>query len=178
MEHVKTDIDAVFMHVRTILDLADDNGNISGADLRRVAGNLQQWDQGPFNAAYNWMASGMKSVFLQDANSLIIKPADLVDILNHLKARFPWVERITSYARSHTVARIKDEDLKAIREAGLNRIHIGLESGSDEVLKVMKKGCDQGNSYQSRQKGQESRDGVVRIRHAGAWRSGSLTSAC
>ncbi len=50
------------------------------------------------------------------------------------------MERITSYARSHTVARIKDEDLEAIKEAGLNRIHIGLESGSDQVLKMVKKG--------------------------------------
>ena len=58
----------------------------------------------------------------------------------HLKKRFSQVERITSYARSHTVARIKDEDLKAIKEAGLNRIHIGLESGSNQVLKMVKKG--------------------------------------
>ena len=64
----------------------------------------------------------------------------MIDILRHLRKRFPWVERITSYARSHTIARIKDEDLKAMCEAGLNRIHIGLESGSDEVLKMVKKG--------------------------------------
>ena len=82
----------------------------------------------------------MKSIFIQDANSLIIKPADLVEILKHLKKRFNQVQRITSYARSHTVARIKDEDLKAIKEAGLNRIHIGLESGSNQVLKMVKKG--------------------------------------
>jgi len=60
--------------------------------------------------------------------------------LNHLKNLFPWVKRITSYARSHTIARIKDDKLRAIREAGLNRIHIGLESGSDQVLKMTKKG--------------------------------------
>jgi radical SAM superfamily enzyme YgiQ (UPF0313 family) len=63
-----------------------------------------------------------------------------VEILIHLKKHFPWVERVTSYARSHTITRIKDHDLKAIRDAGLNRIHIGLESGSDEVLKMVKKG--------------------------------------
>ena len=58
-----------------------------------------------------------------------------------LKKRFPGVERITSYARSHTVARIKEADLNAIRDAGLNRIHIGLESGSDVVLKKVRKGA-------------------------------------
>jgi hypothetical protein len=58
-----------------------------------------------------------------------------------LKQCFPWVERITSYARSHTIARIGDPDLKALADAGLNRVHIGLESGSDEVLKRIKKGA-------------------------------------
>ena len=64
----------------------------------------------------------------------------MVEILKHLKKCFPRVERITSYARSHTIARIKDQDLKAIADAGLNRIHIGLETGSDEVLEMVKKG--------------------------------------
>jgi len=82
----------------------------------------------------------MRSVFIQDANSLIIKPSDLQEIMIHLGKRFPWVERITSYARSHTITRIRDDDLQAFREAGLNRIHIGLESGSDLVLKMAKKG--------------------------------------
>ena len=83
-----------------------------------------------FNAALNWINGGMTSVFIQDANSLIIKPSDLMEILTYLKDRFPWVERITSYARSHTIARIKDKDLEGLRTAGLNRIHIGMESGS------------------------------------------------
>jgi hypothetical protein len=82
----------------------------------------------------------MTSVFLQDANSLIIKPEDLIKILAHLRDRFPWVERITSYARSHTIARISDDNLGAMAAAGLNRIHIGMESGSDAVLKMVKKG--------------------------------------
>ena len=82
----------------------------------------------------------MRSIFLQDANSLIINPSDLLEILRHLQKRFPWVERTTSYARSHTIARIKDRDLIDFKNAGLNRIHIGLESGSDLVLKMAKKG--------------------------------------
>lgn len=152
VEHVKNDIDEIYRHVRTILDLADDNGIISQTKIRGVLGNVQQWDLQPFSAAYNWLSSGMKSVFLQDANSLIIKPSDLVEILNHLMRRFPWIERITSYARSHTVARIKDEDLTAIRKAGLNRIHIGLESGADEVLKMMKKGVTKSMQIKAGQK--------------------------
>ena len=120
--------------------MADESGRILRTELHKAAKNNEQLDPQAFNAAMNWFSGGMSSVFIQDANSLIMKPDHLVEILIHLKNLFPWVERITSYARSHTIARIKDDNLKAIREAGLNRIHIGLESGSDQVLKMIKKG--------------------------------------
>jgi radical SAM superfamily enzyme YgiQ (UPF0313 family) len=137
VENIKKDIDLVSSHVET---LVDESGHISRKDIRQVAEKVEPDQLHAFNAAFSWVAGGMRSVFIQDANSLIIKPADLVEILKHLKKRFSQVERITSYARSHTVARIKDSDLEAIKEAGLNRIHIGLESGSDQVLKMVKKG--------------------------------------
>ena len=116
------------------------DGHVAQIDLHRLAEGIPHEEIPALQAAVHWYSSGLRSVFLQDANSLIIKPANLVDILNHLKKRFPWVDRITSYARSHTIARIADEDLKAFCEAGLDRIHIGLESGSDQVLKMVKKG--------------------------------------
>jgi len=140
VEHVKKDIDSVCNHVEKIQKLSDNSGHISRKDIRQAAEKAETDQLHAFNAAFSWIAGGMKSVFIQDANSLIIKPADLIEILKHLKKRFSQVKRITSYARSHTVARIKDEDLEAIKEAGLNRIHIGLESGSDQVLKMVKKG--------------------------------------
>ena len=96
-----------------------------------------------FHSALNWVRSGMQSVFLQDANTLVIKPDDLVAILEYLRQVFPQVERVTSYARSHSVARISDEDMAHLAGAGLNRIHIGMESGADDVLEFIKKGVDQ-----------------------------------
>lgn len=95
-----------------------------------------------FGVALNWYAGGMRSIFLQDANSLIVKPDSLIRILRHLRRRFPWVERITSYARAHTVARISDENLREMCAAGLNRLHLGLESGADAVLRMVHKGVD------------------------------------
>lgn len=139
-DHVKQDIDAVHKHVETLRRIADESGRIYRSDITKAMENLSEAESPAFHAALHWFAGGLKSVFIQDANSLIIKPSELADILKHLKNRFPWVERITSYARSSTVARISDEDLKAIRDAGLNRIHIGLESGSDKVLEMVRKG--------------------------------------
>jgi hypothetical protein len=106
-----------------------------------MAAQIEAADWQAFVAAANWLTGGMMSVFLQDANSLIVKPSDLVQILKHLTLRFPEAKRITSYARADTLARMRDDDLKALRAAGLNRIHTGLESGSDRVLESVKKGA-------------------------------------
>ncbi len=142
-EHVIRDIDAVHHYVTAIRETAEKEGELDRPALQEMFDRSPQKDPVAFQAAVQWASDGIRSIFLQDANSLIIKPKDLIDILTHLKRCFPWVERITSYARSHTVARIKDNDLKAMRDAGLNRIHIGLESGSDEVLKRVAKGVTQ-----------------------------------
>ncbi len=109
--------------------------------VAEIARAMKPEELAAFHAAYHWcFAGGMQSVFIQDANSLIIKTAELVEILTHLKMRFPAIQRITSYARSHTLARKSVEELRDLRDAGLNRIHVGLESGSDEILKRVRKG--------------------------------------
>jgi radical SAM superfamily enzyme YgiQ (UPF0313 family) len=118
----------------------------------------------------------MKSIFLQDANSLIIKPGKLIEILKHLSACFPWVERITSYARSHTIARINVENLSAMKNAGLNRIHIGLESGADEVLKRVMKGVSQATQIKAGQKVKAA--GIFRVRYARPGGAGAFRDPC
>lgn len=87
-----------------------------------------------------WILDGPRSAFLQDADSLVMKTGELCEILRFLRAEFPSIERVTTYARARTVAHKGVDDLKALREAGLDRVHIGMESGSDEVLKLVKKG--------------------------------------
>lgn len=87
-----------------------------------------------------WLYYGTGAVFLQDADNLVMKADDLVEVLQFLREQFPDISRITTYSRSRTVIRKTVEALKGIREAGLDRVHIGLESGSDAVLKLVKKG--------------------------------------
>jgi len=140
--HVKKDIDRVYKHAEAITAMVDQSGRIDLGEVRMASRSLADGEWPPFTAAAEWLLGGDgRSVFLQDADSLVVKPRDLVDILQHLRERFPSIRRVTSYARSKTVAKRKDADLASIRGAGLDRIHIGLESGSDEVLARTGKGA-------------------------------------
>ncbi|MEZ5583317.1 MAG: radical SAM protein [Candidatus Competibacteraceae bacterium] len=142
-EHVIEDIETVFRHTETLRNLEQQSHGQAVDAVRQIANRLPANEQLGFRVALHWFASGMQSVFFQDANSMIIKPADLLAILNHLRKRFPHVQRITSYARSKTVAKIPESDLRALHEAGLNRLHIGFESGADSVLIKVNKGATQ-----------------------------------
>jgi len=83
---------------------------------------------------------GVKTAFLQDADSLILPTDDLIAILDHLKERFPKIDRITTYARARTLSHKSVDDLRRLKQAGLTRIHTGMESGSTRVLKMINKG--------------------------------------
>ena len=87
-----------------------------------------------------WLYHGGKNVFLQDGDNLIMPAEQLAAVLTFIKEQFPTVERITTYARSKTVSRRRVSELQLVREAGLNRVHIGLESGHDPLLAYMQKG--------------------------------------
>jgi radical SAM superfamily enzyme YgiQ (UPF0313 family) len=81
------------------------------------------------------------TAFLADSNAIIIKTRDLVGIVSHLLEVFPSLERVTSYGRAKTVLAKRPDELRELREAGLNRLHLGLESGDDAVLERVKKGA-------------------------------------
>lgn len=88
-----------------------------------------------------WRMSGGKTCFLGDADSMILKPDFLKEVIEYIKINFPSISRFTVYGRTKTVAKLRTiKDLKEYCKAGLHRIHFGLESGSDEVLKLMCKG--------------------------------------
>ncbi len=82
-----------------------------------------------------------RTAFLADSNAIIIKTDDLVQIVAYLLEAFPSLERVTSYGRAKTVLAKDLDELRQLRKAGLNRLHLGLESGDDDVLKRVKKGA-------------------------------------
>lgn len=83
----------------------------------------------------------VRTVFIGDSNSLTVKTDMLIQVLNSLYGSFPNLERVTSYARAKTLAKKPLEDLGKIRQAGLTRLHVGLETGDRELLKEIDKGA-------------------------------------
>jgi histone acetyltransferase (RNA polymerase elongator complex component) len=152
VDHVKQDIDTIRQIIADIEQLMAEPGGGNRRELFELQAKRPASEQLAFHMAVNWFKSGMKSIFLQDANTLIVKPDDLVEILNYARSAFPQVERITSYARSHSIARISDTDMTRIATAGLNRIHIGMESAAEEVLAFIKKGVDKNTHIVAGQK--------------------------
>lgn len=151
-EHVIKDIDAIKRWTdlfKSAEGVDERKRNIMINELLDEHNEETSW---AYSSANNWYQSGMKSIFLQDSNSLVIKPEDLIYIITHIKKQFPETERITSYARSETLVRISDEEMKLIADAGLNRIHIGMESASDTVLKLIDKGTTKANQILAGQK--------------------------
>jgi len=84
---------------------------------------------------------GVKTLFLPDGNTIVMKTSSLVKILERARKNFPNLERITVYGSARFIFLKKMEEMKALREAGLSRIHMGFESGDDEVLRRMEKGA-------------------------------------
>ncbi|MFP4037228.1 MAG: radical SAM protein [Desulfobacteraceae bacterium] len=80
------------------------------------------------------------SAFLQDADSLILPTDELVEIIGYIREKFPSVERVTTYARAKSMKKKGDDQYQRLKQAGLSRIHTGLESGSAKVLQLIQKG--------------------------------------
>jgi len=88
-----------------------------------------------------WKAYGDNNCFIGDSDSLILKPDFFRQVMDEIKKHFPDIERFTVYGRTSTAARNRTiKDLEAFRDGGLNRVHFGLESGCDKVLRFIHKG--------------------------------------
>ena len=141
VEEVKDDIRAMaFWHGQAVAESTrlGFGGRLDPPALEAV---YQRHHQNPYlTAILVWQAGGGHTAFLQDANNLVLEPENLAAMLRFLRETFPAIGRVTSYARSSTLAQRSLDDLKLVRAAGLSRVHVGMESGSDAVLKMVTKG--------------------------------------
>jgi hypothetical protein len=144
IDEIKADIDSVKLTLMELQQLSRELG-LRGEVDGRLASTLFSLDPSlAFNPwlhlVLEWAMAGCKTCFIQDADSLIMRTDRLVEALKHLKSELPSLERVTSYARAKTLCRKSLEELKEVRAAGLTRLHVGLESGDDEVLRYVDKG--------------------------------------
>jgi radical SAM superfamily enzyme YgiQ (UPF0313 family) len=154
VDNVKADIDAVkgiadeLTALSWKLGFAGDirplgsviqSGMLSGFDPGTNDESMYNTIQSVVNT-FNWLAAGGKTVFLQDADTMVMKTSPLAEIITYLKEQFPAIVRITSYARSKSISHKTPEELTALKKAGLTRLHVGVETGDDELLIIIDKG--------------------------------------
>lgn len=139
---VKADIDsakAIYDEIMNYSWRQGQGGEMTHEVLRHI---LQGHDlPDAYRSVAYWVASGGETVFLQDANSIMLSTDSLVEILNYLRMRFPKITRVTSYARASSLVSKSVDDFIRLKECGLTRLHVGMESGSDRVLKMIQKGA-------------------------------------
>jgi radical SAM superfamily enzyme YgiQ (UPF0313 family) len=117
-------------------------------DVEEVLGDIE--------LARDLYGDRVRTIFIGDSNSLVAKTDVLVKILNALFSSFPHIERVTSYARAKTIAKKPLEDLIKICQAGLTRLHVGLETGDRELLKEIEKGATPEEMIEAGRKAKEA----------------------
>ena len=146
--------------IQNAKDIADDmkalswemgfSGKLADPVVSRIFSSPSYSDS--YRTIAAWLYYKTDACFLQDADNLIMRTDDLVEVLRFLREKFPEIKRVTTYSRSRTIVRKSVDDLKRIREAGLDRVHVGLETGYDPLLKMMKKGVSGEQQIEAGQK--------------------------
>ena len=95
-----------------------------------------------------------QTIFLGDSDNLVHR--DLAEIVTFIREIFPEAMRITTYARAKTVLRNGLKDLVSVRKAGLDRLHLGLESGDPVILDRLCKGASPEQMIKAGQKAKKA----------------------
>lgn len=107
--------------------------------------------------AYTVDREGIRKVFLADGDALVLPTQKLLDILATLKKYFPNLERVASYSAPGDILSKSVDELKQLKEAGLDLLYYGMESGDSQTLKDIRKGVN----------GEQSIEAGKRVRAAG-----------
>ena len=100
------------------------------------------WDE--VKAEIDIMAKALpetRRIFLADGDALNLQTDYMKNIVKYLYEKFPSLERVSCYAMPMNVLKKTSEELKTLRDAGLNMFYLGIESGSDLILKKVTKGA-------------------------------------
>lgn len=91
-------------------------------------------------AALSDYYSGVKKVFLADGDAMVLSASKLLPVLEEINSRFGRLQRISSYALPSNILSKTADELKLLRKSGLKLIYVGIESGDDDLLRLVNKG--------------------------------------
>lgn len=97
-----------------------------------------------------------RRIFLADGDALNLDTEYMVKIVKYIKEKFPNLERISCYAMPMNILKKTPEELKKMYDAGLTMLYLGIESGSDLILKKVTKGAIGKTIIKSVNKGKEA----------------------
>ena len=103
------------------------------------------------NEAFDLYGPNVQSIFFPAGNTIAMPTIDLSAICRYSKKKFPELQRMTVYGSSQYIVQKGLLDMKLLQQAGLSRIHVGLESGDDTILKRVKKGTNAKEQIQAGQ---------------------------
>ena len=83
---------------------------------------------------------GSKKVFLADGNAFVLSANKLIPVLNEINKQFGKIQRVSSYALPRDISNKSETELKELKDLGLKLLYIGIETGDDELLKLIDKG--------------------------------------
>jgi len=81
----------------------------------------------------------VRKIFLLDGNAFIVKPDKLIEISNYCYKQHKNLKRISAYAHANDIITKSDEDLTRIAKSGLNMVYLGIETGDNDLLKLINK---------------------------------------
>lgn len=85
-------------------------------------------------------AGRVRRIFLCDGDAMSLGAQKLTAILQTIQQLYPGLQGVRAYASAHDILRKTPEELKQLRALGLDMVYIGLETGSDDLLKAVNKG--------------------------------------
>ena len=152
LEEIKADIDQIVLYRNDILNWTSGGAPHDYNLIKEKLCGLPAETAQRYIYILYWMAGGEETVFLQDANTLVLTFGKLQEILVYLREKLPQVKRVTSYGRVDALTKFSEEQLTGLKKAGLDRIHSGYESGSDKVLSLINKGYTKAQEIEAGQK--------------------------
>ncbi len=101
-------------------------------DEAEILGNIQY--------AAQLYGENVRRIFFADGDAMVLSSRKLLLILNAIKEKMPWIQRVSAYCLPRNVQKKSTEELTTLQQAGLKMVYVGAESGDDEVLANIKKG--------------------------------------